>query len=144
MLITPQTLDFSLPDARTIPTPPRADEALRRSIQARGILQTILVRPHNNGHQIVCGRRRTRAAIALGIPEIEADCREMTDLEAIQAQVIENLHREGLHPVDQWKATKLLLDAGASVEDAALALGLDTRAARRMGLLAALHLTSRR
>ena len=139
MLIALNTLDFSGPDVRKIPPPPRADQALRDSIAARGVLQSILVRPHGNVFQIVLGRRRARASIALGLTDIPAETRAMTDKEAIEAQIIDNQQREAMHPIDQWKATKSLLDAGATVEDAAMALGLDTRAAQRMALLAMLH-----
>ena len=139
MPIALNTLDFAGPNVRTIPPPPRADQALCDSIAARGVLQPILVRPHGNAFQVVLGRRRARAAIALGLAEIPAEIRAMTDQEAIEAQIIENRQREAMHPIDQWKATKSLLDAGGSVEDAAMALGLDTRAARRMALLAMLH-----
>ncbi len=139
MQLAPADLDFSLRDSRRIPPPPRADQALEASIRARGVLQAITVRPYAGKFQVVLGRRRARACIALGLPEIPAQCREMTDLEAMEAQLIENLQREGMHPIDQWKGTKDLLDAGASVEDAAMALGLDTRSARRMALLARLH-----
>ena len=85
------------------------------------------------------GRRRAKCAIALSLPEIQAECRAMTDREAIEAQLIENLQRQGMHPIDQWKGTKDLLEAGSTIEDAAMALGLDTRAARKMALLATLH-----
>ena len=139
MQLAPADLDFSLPDLRHIPPPPRADLALEVSIRARGVLQAILVRPFGNKHQIVLGRRRARACIKLGLPEIQAECREMSDREAMEAQLIENLQREGMHPIDQWKAAKKLLDAGSSIEDAAMAFGLDTRTAARMALLATLH-----
>ena len=139
MLIPLDTLDFSLPDLRTIPPPPEADQALRRTIAARGVLQPILVRPLGNKYQVVLGRRRSRFSIELGLPEIPAECRDMTEVEAIEAQIIETIQREAMHPVDQWKAAKLLLDAGSTVEDAAMAFGLDARAAQRMALLAMLH-----
>jgi ParB/RepB/Spo0J family partition protein len=139
MQIALNTLDFSGPYVRQTPPSPRADKALRDSIAARGVLQSILVRPFGNGFQVVLGWRRARISIDLGLTDIPADCREMSDRDAIEAQLMENLQRTGMHPIDQWKATRQLLDAGATVEDAAMACGLDTRAAQRMALLAKLH-----
>jgi ParB/RepB/Spo0J family partition protein len=132
------------PNARTVPVPPAADKALARSVAASGILQPILVRPltmakEPGKYEIVLGNRRVRAARANGISEIPAEVRDMDDIEVRKAQVVENLQREGMHPVDQWRAVRELMLDGVSVTDAANALGLDDRAIRRMEHLGRLN-----
>jgi ParB family chromosome partitioning protein len=84
----------------------RVDDAamaeLAASIKARGILQPILVRPvNNNGFEIVCGERRWRASRAAGINSIPARIVNLTDAEALELAVIENVQRENIHELDE-------------------------------------------
>jgi ParB family chromosome partitioning protein len=75
---------------------------LAASIKARGILQPILVRPvNNNGFEIVCGERRWRASRAAGINNIPARIVNLTDAEALELAVIENVQRENIHELDE-------------------------------------------
>lgn len=132
------------PNARTVPVPPAAEKALARSVAASGILQPILVRPltmakEPGRYEIVLGNRRVRAARANGISEIPAEVRDMDDTEVRKAQVVENLQRENMHPVDQWRAVRELMLDGVSITDAANALGLEDRAIRRMEHLGRLN-----
>jgi ParB/RepB/Spo0J family partition protein len=132
-------LDNTIPDLRRVAPSPAADAAMLATIRVRGVLQPILVRPSGNRFEIVLGRRRVRLAREAGLLEIPAEIRAMSDAEAIEAQVMENLQRERLHPIDQWRAAKDMLDTGLTIGQAALALGLTERDARRMELLAGLH-----
>ena len=75
--------------------------ALVDSIKASGILQPLLVRPKKSKYEIVCGHRRAAAAHALNLPEVPVRVREMTDAQALAAQIIENDQREEAHPLDQ-------------------------------------------
>lgn len=75
--------------------------ALADSIKQHGILQPLLVRPFEKGYQIVAGERRWRAARMLGMSEVPVQIKEMSDSEAMQIALIENLQRENLNPVEE-------------------------------------------
>ena len=89
------------------------DEALTElaeSIQAHGMLQPIVVRPVGpNRYQIVAGERRWRAAKRIGLSEAPVIIREMTDEEASQIALIENLQRENLNPVEEAMGYQALM-----------------------------------
>src|ERR1051326_917635 len=77
------------------------------SIKQNGVSQPILVRPINGANagkakfQIVAGERRYRASSQLGLKDIPAHIRAMSDAEASSARLVENLLREDLHPLDE-------------------------------------------
>src|SRR5260370_9495655 len=79
----------------------KALQELAESIKRQGVLQPILARPKGNGHEIVAGARRFRATKLAGVNVIAAIVRTLTDNEAIEIQVIENLQREDLHELDE-------------------------------------------
>lgn len=96
-------------------------QELAESIKQHGIMQPILVRPTNiqevaNNteqhweYEIVAGERRYRASKLAGIEYIPAIIRELTDLETLQLQIIENLQRSDLHPMEEAQGFKALLD----------------------------------
>ena len=85
--------------------------ALAESIREHGVLQPILVRPlSTGGYQIVAGERRWRAARMLGLSEIPVTIRELSDIEAMQIAIIENLQREELNPVEEACGYAELID----------------------------------
>ena len=87
-----------------------AISALAESIREHGLLQPILVRPLPLGnYQIVAGERRWRAARMLGLSEVPVIVRELSDIEAAQIALIENLQREDLNPIEEAKAVKKVL-----------------------------------
>jgi ParB family chromosome partitioning protein len=106
---------------------PQGMEELAESIRARGILQPLLVRPdpkHSDRFQIVAGERRWRAAGLAGLHEVPAIVREMSDIDAASAALIENLQREDLNPMDEAEGySKLVDDLGVPQETLAQALG---------------------
>ena len=79
--------------------------ALAESIKQHGILQPLLVRPYGSGYQIVAGERRWRAARMLGLSEVPVQIKELSDLEAMQIALIENLQREILIPLKKLRDT---------------------------------------
>lgn len=84
---------------------------LSQNISRHGLLQPILVRPlENGGYRIVAGERRWRAARMAGLEEVPVVIRELTDFEAAQISLIENLQREDLNPIEEAKAYKRLID----------------------------------
>ncbi len=83
---------------------------LAENIAQHGVLQPILIRPLNNGsYRIVAGERRWRAARAAGLTEMPAVVREMSDFEAAQFSLIENLQREDLNPIEEARAYQRLM-----------------------------------
>jgi len=83
---------------------------LVESIKVKGIIVPLLLRPVNNHFEIIAGARRFRAAKAVGLQDVPAVVRKMTDAEAEEIRVIENLQREGVHPLDEAEGYKRLLD----------------------------------
>ena len=85
-------------------------EDLARSIREKGLLQPLVVRPRADGeYEIVAGERRWRAAQKAGIHEIPVLIRELTDGEALEIALIENIQRSDLNPLEEARAYHLLL-----------------------------------
>ena len=85
-------------------------EDLAASIKSQGILQPIVVRQKDkNKFEIIAGERRWRAAQVVGLHEIPVIIKNMSDEEAIQAALIENIQRENLNPVEEAKAYQTIL-----------------------------------
>ena len=83
------------------------------------MLQPILVRPMEDGsYRIVAGERRWRAARMLGLDEVPVNIKEMTDTEAAQLALIENLQRENLNPVEEAMGFKELIEKYGMTQDA--------------------------
>jgi len=87
-------------------------DELTDSIRKNGVLQPILLRPrHPKGYQLVAGERRFRAACAAGLLQIPAIVREMSDSEMLELQIIENLHREDLHELEEAEGYERLMQS---------------------------------
>lgn len=85
--------------------------ALAASLETRGVLQPVLVRPLAGGrYELIAGERRWRAAQLAGIPEIPAIVRHHDDAASLEIAVIENMAREDLNPVDEARACAALVD----------------------------------
>lgn len=97
---------------------------LSASIAQHGILQPLLVRPlPGGGYQLVAGERRWRAARMAGLEEVPAVIRELTDREAAELAMIENLQREDLNPMEEAKGYQTLMETyGMTQEEAARAV----------------------
>lgn len=94
---------------------------LAKSIEQYGVLQPIVVRPNpTGGYRLVAGERRWRAARMAGLKNIPAIVKDMTDNEALEIALIENLQREGLDPVEEALGFKQLMErCGYTQEQAA-------------------------
>lgn len=123
------------------PTNPRkhfdqaALDELAESIRRHGVLQPILVRPNpdqvrgpREEFEIVSGERRWRAAQAAELREIPALVRELGDAEVLEIQVIENLQRADLHPLEEAEGYEALHQRhGYTVADIAAKVGKSER-----------------
>ena len=94
---------------------------LSASIAQHGILQPLLVRPLAiGGYQLVAGERRWRAARMAGLTEAPVVIREMTDQEAAELAMIENLQREDLNPMEEARGYQSLMTSyGLTQEETA-------------------------
>ena len=103
-----KSLDISL--ISPLPGQPRThfDEdalsELAASIEARGVIQPIIVRPHDGKYQLVAGERRWRAAQKARLHKIPAIVRDLDEREVMALALIENLQREDLNPVEEARA----------------------------------------
>ncbi|MGB8472575.1 MAG: ParB/RepB/Spo0J family partition protein [Candidatus Acidiferrum sp.] len=77
---------------------------LAASIRLHGVLQPVIVRPHPDGRrdafELVVGSRRCQASKLARRETIRATVRELTDSQVIELQLVENLHREDVHELD--------------------------------------------
>jgi len=73
-------------------------EELAESIRSKGILSPLLTRRVNSHFEIVSGARRYRAAKRAGLREAPVRIVVLTDAEALETQIVENLLRSDVHP----------------------------------------------
>lgn len=95
---------------------------LAASIAEHGLLQPIAVRPNPmGGYKIIAGERRWRAARQAGLTEVPVVVREdVTDQQAMELALIENLQREDLNPIEEATGYRQLMDrCGLTQEQAA-------------------------
>ena len=86
-------------------------EELASSIADRGLLQPIIVRrADGDRYRIVSGERRWRAARIAGLTEVPVIIKDLSDKEALEIGLIENLQRENLNIVEEAKGYKALID----------------------------------
>jgi ParB family chromosome partitioning protein len=90
---------------------PEQLQALADSLQERGVLQPVLVRPRAGGrYELVAGERRWRAAREAGLETLPALVRETDDRDTLLLALVENVARENLSPVEEARAYATLLD----------------------------------
>ncbi|MGL4609026.1 MAG: ParB/RepB/Spo0J family partition protein [Trueperaceae bacterium] len=78
--------------------------SLEKSVKEKGILTPLLLRPSGDGYEIVAGERRWRVATKLGLTTVPARVKHMSDAEAIEVALQENLQREDLNPLEETDA----------------------------------------
>ncbi|GAB4351467.1 MAG: hypothetical protein Kow0026_08570 [Oricola sp.] len=120
---------------------------LAATIVEQGLKQSLLVRPGKGAKFLVTagGRRLAAMQMALGYEQLSADfpvpclVREMTDAEAREASLLENIEREQMSPVQQFKAWRALKDGGVSNSDIAARFGVTEKMVAQRLALADLH-----
>jgi ParB family chromosome partitioning protein len=92
----------------------QALEDLAQSIRSNGVLQPILVRPHPTkvkGHfEIIAGERRWRAAQLAQLHEVPVVEKTLTDRDALEIALIENIQRQDLNPLEEAEGYRRLMD----------------------------------
>jgi ParB family chromosome partitioning protein len=83
---------------------------LTHSVREFGILQPVVVRPDDQGYELVMGERRLRAAVAAGLATIPAIVRTTSDDAMLRDALLENIHRAQLNPLEEAAAYQQLLE----------------------------------
>jgi len=85
-------------------------EELAASIREKGVIQPLIVRQTDEGYELIAGERRLRAAKLAGLSSVPAVIRDVTDGEALELALIENIQRENLNPVEEAQAYQRLIE----------------------------------
>ncbi len=98
--------------------------ALADSIREVGVLQPVLVRPADDGYELIAGERRWRAARRAGLQAIPALIRTTDDASALEHALVENVHRADLNALEEAAAYQQLIeDFGLTHEQVAARVG---------------------
>jgi ParB family chromosome partitioning protein len=138
-VVDPRSLKDNPNKARRTKSSPQADALMAATIKAVGIIQPPIVFAEpggGNGLIIENGHRRRDGAIAADLAEIKVLVIEAANDNGAMRNMVENLAREDLNPVDQWRGIERLVAEGWTEEAIALALALPVRQVRKLRLLA--------
>ena len=99
-------------------------EQLTQSIREVGILQPILVRPADDGYEIIAGERRFQAAKRAGLTVVPVCIKEVDENISLEFALIENIQRSDLNGIEEARAYRELLDRiGSTQEELSRKLG---------------------
>ena len=103
-----------LNESRTNPRRTFEEVALKElaeSIRTQGVLSPLLVRPlAENGFEIVAGARRFRAAQMAEVPTVPVRIVNLSNAQAVEMSIVENLQRKDVHPLEEAQGFRALLD----------------------------------
>jgi ParB family transcriptional regulator, chromosome partitioning protein len=86
-------------------------QALAESVQERGVIQPVIVRPRPGGtYELVAGERRWRAAKLAGLERMPALVQDHDDATSLEVALVENMAREDLNPVEEARAVAGLVE----------------------------------
>ena len=103
---------------------PDALQELADSIAAQGMVQPVVVRPVDDGYELIAGERRWRAAQIAGLHEIPGVVRDLDDQTAAAVALIENIQRQDLNPLEEARAiARLVEDFGLTHQQVAETVG---------------------
>lgn len=135
----PRSLKDNPDRSRQSKSSAQSDALLCASIRAIGVVQPPIVKldpEGGNSYVIVFGHRRAAQAIAADLMEIPLLLADPSDDLGAMQSFAENIAREPLNPVDQWRAIERLVALGWTEESIAMALALPSRQIRKLRLLA--------
>ena len=112
-------------------------QELADSIREHGVLEPLIVRPVGGSYEIVVGERRWRACQMAGVTTVPVLIRDLSDRDAMELALVENLQREDLNPIEEAEAYRRLLDEfGLTQEEVARRVGKErSTVANRLRLL---------
>lgn len=93
------------------------------SVKQHGVLEPLLVRPVDGKLEVVAGRRRLAAAKAAKAETVPVRVIVLTDEEAAEVSIVENLQREDVHPLDEADGYARLLAKAGRIDDVAARVG---------------------
>ncbi len=97
---------------------------MAESIKEYGVLQPLIVTPHEGGYMLIAGERRWRASKQAGLTHVPAIVRSLKELERLEIALIENVQRVDLSPLEQAESIEYLhRQFGTSYTDIAKRLG---------------------
>ena len=97
---------------------------LAASIKEKGVIQPILVRAKGDNYELIAGERRLRASQMIGLSDIPAIVKILSDKEMAELAIIENLQREDLHFLEEAKGfSQLIANFGLTQEELAKRIG---------------------
>lgn len=103
---------------------PAAIEELAAALKTQGVIEPLIVRPAQDGFELIAGERRLRAAHVAGLTTVPVIVRELDDRAALEMSLVENLLRENLNVVEEGNAfTRLSRDFGLTHEAIAERVG---------------------
>jgi ParB family chromosome partitioning protein len=85
-------------------------EELAASIRSKGVIQPILVRREGAKYRIIAGERRWRASQRAGLRSVPALVKDVTERQAFELALIENVQREDLNPIEEAEAYRRLIE----------------------------------
>ncbi|VAX38011.1 Chromosome (plasmid) partitioning protein ParB [hydrothermal vent metagenome] len=101
-------------------------EELASSLKIHGLLQPLLVRPHNGQYQLIAGERRLIAAKRAGIETVPCRVMELEDKQVCEVAIEENMKRKDLSVLEKAQAFKNYIDQfGSSIEELAKQLSMN-------------------
>jgi ParB family chromosome partitioning protein len=112
---------------------PDKHKQLVLSVKRAGILQPLLVRSKGDDFELVAGERRYRAAQEAGLNEVPVFVRSMTDQQARECALTENLQREDLNPVDETEGILGLLELRLAISQKEVIALLNRMAMEKRG-----------
>lgn len=113
-------------------------DELAASINEKGLLQPIVVRPVHDRFEVVAGNRRLEACKRLGWRKVTCHVVEFNDKEAYEASLVENIQRRTMNPIEEAQAFKNYIDVFGygSVTELARKIGKSQEyVSKRLGLL---------
>jgi ParB family chromosome partitioning protein len=101
---------------------PRKDlgdlDGLKASIAIHGIMQPLIVSPNDiDRYTLIAGERRYSCARALGLETVPAIVRTVEEHQRLELQLVENLHRKDLNPIEEAGSYKRLMDEFGLTQD---------------------------
>ncbi len=108
-------LELNVDDITPSRFQPRRDFAvdqlqeLMSSIKEKGVVQPVIVRSRGNKYELVAGERRWRAVKELGMKTIPSITKDISDAEALEIALIENIQRQDLNPIEEAVAYERLI-----------------------------------
>lgn len=99
-------------------------EELAQSIKENGIIQPLVVRKSEGNYEIIAGERRWRAAQRVGLTKVPVIIKDVSDRQALELALVENLQREDLNPIEEAAAYEQLIeDFGLTHEEISTRIG---------------------